>query len=178
MDWLNQNASAVQALAAVATLIVTGALALLTGRYVRLTRRIADSALEQVEHSKLTSRTAQKQAARALDALSKRIRVPLSGLDRPAPRHDQLLDYSLLSQSDISDLEELARQVSEDAIRFAGKAAVSLRKIMGFIDEARHINRLTGWSPKAPQIKDWEVAVDAAPKMLLELEAACQRAAA
>ena len=178
MDWLNQNASAVQALAAVATLIVTGALALLTARYVRLTRRIADSALEQVGHLKLTSRTVQKQAARALGALSKRIRVPLSGLDRPAARHDQLLDYSRLSQSDISDLEDLARQVSEDAIRYAGKAAVSLREIMGFIEEARRINRLTGWSPKATQIKDWEAAVDAAPKMLLELEAACQRAAA
>jgi len=178
MEWFNQNASAVQALAAMATLLVTAALAVLTGRYVRLTRRIADSALEQVEHLKLTSRTAQQQAARALDALSKRIRVPLAGLDASSPRHDQLLDYSLLAQSDISDLESLARQVSEEAIRYAGKAAVSLRKIMGLKEEAHRINRLTGWIANATQLREWREAMDAAPKMLSELEKACERVAA
>jgi hypothetical protein len=178
MGWLNQYASAVQALAAVATLLVTATLAVLTGRYVRLTRRIADSALEQVEHLKITSRTTQQQAARALDALSKRIRVPLAGLDASSPRHDQLLDYSLLSQSDIGDLESLARQVSEDAIRYAGKAAVSLRKIMGLKEEAHRINRVTGWMPNPTQNREWREAMDAGPKMLSELENACQKVAA
>lgn len=49
MKWLNENAAAIQVLSGIAVLVVTGLLALLTSRYVRLTREIANSSLEQVK---------------------------------------------------------------------------------------------------------------------------------
>lgn len=51
MKWLNENAAAIQVLSGIAVLVVTGLLAWLTSRYVRLTREIANSSLEQVKLS-------------------------------------------------------------------------------------------------------------------------------
>jgi hypothetical protein len=170
MNWLNTNASAVQALATIASLIVTLVLAVLTAKYVRLTRRIADVALEQMQHIKLTRTTAQKQAARSLDALSRRIRIPLEKLDPAAPSHRQLREYNLLSQEDISALETLARDVNDQAVLYAGKVAVSLRKIFGLINEARGVNQSLGWAASGTQTTQWKEAMEAGPTMLAELE--------
>ena len=178
MEWLDKHAGSVQALAAVGALLVTMALATLTGWYVRLTRSIASSALAQVEHLKLTTRTAQVQAARSLEALSVRIRVPLAQLSADSPAHAQLLEYNQLTNQEIADLEALARQVSEDAIRYAGKAVVSLRGILGLIEEAQSVNRATGWYANDNQTKTWKTAMEAGPRMLIELEKACRAVAA
>jgi len=173
VNWLTSHASAIQAFASIATLIVTATLAWLTGRYVRVTKRIADSALEQVEHFKLASHAARQQAALALDALSKRIRVPLTSLNPRTVAHRHLFEYGLLSLGDITDLESLARQVNQDAIRYAGKAAVSLHRVLALIEQAKAVNLSTGWIPTDKQVEEWRTAMDAAPKMLAALEAAC-----
>lgn len=177
MNWLNAHASAIQALASVATLGVTVVLAVLTGRYVRLTKSIADTAWQQMQYVKLAATTARKQTAVSLEALSKRLRVPLASLDPNVPKPKQVREYSLLSQQDISDLETLARDVSDDATRFAGKAAVSPRRILGVIDEAKPVNPTLGWRPSDTQIGVWKEAMDAGPKMLEELEKACRQVA-
>lgn len=177
MNWFNSNAAAVQALASVASLIVTVVLAVLTGKYVRLTRQIAQAALEQIQHIKLTSTTAQKQAARSLDALSKRIRLPLRNLNPDAPSHRQLREYNLLSQEDISALEALARDVNDQAAMYAGKAAVSLRKIVGLLAAARAKSPEQGWIASESQTSQWKEATEAGPRMLEELERVCQAVA-
>ena len=178
MDWLDHHAGSVQALAAAGALLVTITLAGLTAWYVRLTRSIASSALAQVEHLKLTARTTQLQAARSLEALSLRIRVPLSQLSADAPQHAQLLEYNQLTDQEIADLEALARQVSEDAITYAGKSVVSLRAIRGLIKEAQGVNRTTGWYANDNQTRAWKTAMEAGPRMLIELEKSCRAAAA
>jgi hypothetical protein len=174
MEWLDRHAGAVQALASVATLVVTIVLACLTGWYVRVTKQIADSSLEQVEHIKSASRAAQLQAARSLDALSRRIRVPLASLASGPPSFDPLTSYALLNQKDVEDLEALARQVGDEAIVYAGKAAVSLRKLLAIIDDARSRNRTQGWMASQRQIAEWGEAIDAGPKMLDKIEAVCR----
>ena len=178
MNWLRDNGAAIQAFASIGGLLITLVLAGLTAWYVRVTKTIATSALDQVKHLKETTRVAQQQAARSLEALSKRIRLPLVGLDPTAPKHRPLAEYGLLSQEDVTYLETLARDVNADAIRYAGKAAVSLRKILALMEQARQVNFGTGWIPSSDQIRDWREAMDAAPKMLTSLEATCQAAAA
>lgn len=44
MNWLNANAPAIQAIAALASVLVTVALAIITWRYVRLTRDLVETA--------------------------------------------------------------------------------------------------------------------------------------
>ena len=75
--WLAENAPAIQALASVASLVVTVVLVILTAWYVRVTKQIADSSLQQVQHIKDASRTLTSNAAQSLFALSTRIRIPL-----------------------------------------------------------------------------------------------------
>jgi hypothetical protein len=177
MNWFDAHAGAVQAIASIATLIVTGVLAFLTAWYVRVTKQIADSSLEQLAHLKSESRSAQVQAARSLDALARRLRVPLAGLTA-APSHRMLLDYALLNQRDVEDLEALARQVSDEAITYAGKAAVSLRRLLAIMDDARKFNKTQGWMPNERQTGDWGEAIDAGPKMLEKIEQICRAIAA
>jgi ammonia channel protein AmtB len=48
MDWLNDHASGIQAIAALVTVVTTVVLACITYRYVKLTRTLASSAEEQI----------------------------------------------------------------------------------------------------------------------------------
>jgi hypothetical protein len=177
MEWLKNNSAAVQALASIATLIVTATLAILTARYVRLTKSIAGSAMEQVDHLKDASRTFTINAAKGLAALSARLRVPLEGLRPRGLSHRALREYSLLSDEDVRDLESLARQVSPDASRYAAKAAVSLKKLVALMARARAVSEGHGWAASTQELQDWNEAIDSGPKMLEALEAECRRVA-
>ena len=104
--------------------------------------------------------------------------MPLGNLDAQAPKHRELWDYAQLNQQDVTALEAIAQDVSEEAIRYAGKAAFSLRRIEGLIQQARAVNLLAGWIPSEKQVAEWKEAIDSAPKMLDQLEAACRQATA
>jgi len=138
-----------------------------------LTRTIAKAASDQVAYLKESSATARRHAAAALEALSRRLRVPLSELAGKPIAHHRLIDYAQLVPDDISALEGLAQQVGEEASRFAGKAAYSLRRIERIIQQARPVPKIQGWSPSEAQAADWAEATDAAPRMLAELERVC-----
>jgi hypothetical protein len=59
LTWTNQNAGAIQALAAVCSLVTTVVLVLLTARYVALTKRLSDVSLRQLELYRAESSRAQ-----------------------------------------------------------------------------------------------------------------------
>lgn len=71
MSWFKENAAAIQALSSVAGILVAGVLAWLTYRYVRHTRDIAMSSLEQVKHIRGAARISQRQSAHALKSLAR-----------------------------------------------------------------------------------------------------------
>lgn len=48
MDWFAKNAAAIQAIASIAGVFVTAVLVCVTWWYVRVTKRIADSSVQQV----------------------------------------------------------------------------------------------------------------------------------
>lgn len=177
MNWLTSNSAAIQALASIATLVVTATLAILTARYVRLTKSMAGSAMDQVQHLKDASRALTVNAAQALSALSARLRIPLNDLKSRGVTQRALREYSLLTQDDIRTLEELARHVSPDASRYAGKAAVSLKKMAALMARASAVSETVGWMASIQELQDWNEAIGAGPKMLEALEAECRKVA-
>lgn len=104
LDWFSKNSAAVQALSAGANVLVALVLVGLTGWYARLTRDIARSSLAQVEYFKDAATLVRRQSAAALEALSRRVRVPLAELNNLSPAHERLRNYSLLTHQDVTSI--------------------------------------------------------------------------
>lgn len=176
MNWLNRNAAAIQALSGVATLIVTGVLAWLTWRYVRVTRDIASSSLEQVRQIREASRAILQQSASALGSLALRLRTDLGQRLNPTnPNHSQLRAFAQLTEQDIADLQTLARQVSTRTIKSASEAAAHLRVIYGMVQTAKGISEGMGWIPSPEDAGRWKTAVEGAHRALQEIETTCHQ---
>jgi hypothetical protein len=175
MNWFKENAAAIQAFASVAALIVAIVLAWLTYRYVRLTRDIAASSLEQVKHIREATEVERQQNALALASLALRVRTGLGGLNADVPRHKELRAYSQLTEREISDLEVFARRMGGPMLDSASKAVASLRVMQGIIQRAKEINEFIGWVPTQQEMQAWRRAMEDAHRGLQELEVACQR---
>jgi hypothetical protein len=190
MTWLNDNAAAVQALASVVNLLVTGALVWLTFRYVRITNAISTSSLEQIKLIRESARTVQQQHARSLEALAFRLRdvVGFKLADTPRANDPQEV-LPLLSERDITNLETYARQVSGKAIEVASQAAASLRELIGMLQNSK-----AAWEKFArgretersivqihlsttPDEKIWRNTRSRASMMLQQLEEECRQIA-
>ena len=174
MNWFKENAAAIQAFASIAALIVAIVLAWLTYRYVRLTRDIAASSLEQVRHIREATEIELEQHARALASLVLRIRTSFGGLNADVPRHTELRGYSQLTEREIADIEALARRVGGAVLDSASKAVASLRIMLGMIQRAKEINEALGWIPTPQEMQAWRRAMEEANRSLQEMEAACQ----
>lgn len=176
MNWLNENTAAIQAVASVAGLIVTCLLALLTRRYVLLTREIAESNSEQVKQMKDAARSAQQRDASVLESLALRIRTDLGQrLNSDVPKHRDFRNFFSLAEHDITELHLLARQVGGQAITSASGAVSSLREILGMIQKAKNINEGTGWQPTEEEVQRWKMARDTSHRELQELETICKQ---
>lgn len=176
MNWLNDNAAAIQALSGVAVLVVTGLLARLTSRYVRLTRDIANSSLEQVRLLRESMRADLQHNASALHALALGLRTGIGQqLDPETPKHNQLRAFAILTEREITDLQALANRVGGQAITSAGEAAGHLRVIHEMVQTAKGISEAMGWTPKAEDKARWRKAVEGADRSLQEIQVACQR---
>jgi len=174
MSWFNHNAAAIQALCSIAGLVIACFLVALTAWYVRLTREIARSSLEQVKHIREAARLSQVQSARALGSLALRLRVGLGDLDSEVPKHTPLRAFSSMTERDIDDLEALAREVDNRAIFSAGDAVGALRVLQQLIQEAKGTDERLGWRPTEEQRKSWKKAFEAANRSLQEIETACR----
>jgi hypothetical protein len=174
MNWLKENSAAIQALASLAALSVAVILAWLTYRYVRLTRDIATSSLEQVKHIREAVTIERERHARALASLSLRIRTSFGGLNADVPRHKELRGYSQFTEREIADIEALARQVGGPVLDSASQTVASLRTMQDMIQKAKQINEVQGWIPTQQEMQAWRRAIESAHRGLQEIEAACQ----
>jgi hypothetical protein len=156
MEWLNSNAAAVQALAAVTTVILTAVLARLTHGYVRLTKNIADSASEQVEIARLQvavsenlanaskeqralnqqrvdevkhqEETSIQEGKRELDRLAARLLTQLSG-SSSEPELDFLNRLEAISAQVLDSIRDAAEQAREPKVGNLESAIASLEGI-------------------------------------------------
>lgn len=178
MKWLNENAAAIQALSGLAVLVVTGLLALLTWRYVRLTREIANASLEQIRLIRESARVDLQHNASALKALALRLRSGLGEqLNPDAPSDKQLRGFAILTEREIVDLQILAGRVNSQAITSASFAAAHLRVIHDMVQNVKRTNEGIGWNPDAAEKARWKKAIEGAHRALQEIETACQQVA-
>ncbi|MBI3657350.1 MAG: hypothetical protein HY232_13105 [Acidobacteria bacterium] len=171
MNWFKENSSAIQAFASIVGLVVTIILACLTYRYVRLTKKLVDSSLEQTNFIKESSRIVQKQNAQALKALALNLRThltfPLS--------HTALAAFNMLTEHEITNIESSARQVDNGAIPLAVEAVAALRVIYGMIQVAKSIPKNMGWMPTEQETKNWAAAISTSHRNLQALESICEQ---
>jgi hypothetical protein len=134
LAWLDTHAAAVQALAALATGILTAVLAFVTWRYVRLTAALAQAANAQVE--------AQRQAAAAqrLRFVGIAAQLGLAVQSLPDDRNDSKIREAVLwGDDDVTQLTTLAATLGVSTAVEAETAAISLRWLA---DRVRYVKAL------------------------------------
>ena len=106
-SWLDRNAAAVQALASIATVLITCALAWITRKYVLLTQELAVTAREQLRFQQHSERSDVAQLLTLIEmCLGNLSRVPTREQDA-----DRLRDVSLWRHSDESRFASLSASV-------------------------------------------------------------------
>jgi|SRR5712664_722437 len=155
LAWLDTHAAAVQALAAVATLAVTTTLAILTARYVRLTKSIADSAVEQAHILRDSVADSRAKTRDSLRAHSKRLLSCVRVLHDTTPNLEQLQGFALITEADVTRLEALAKDHGEGLQPKAATAATALKHLLGWHDRAAKTNRVMGWNVRTTDVADY-----------------------
>jgi len=132
VKWLNANAAAVQAIAAIVSTAITVVLVAITWRYVRLTRDLALIARRQLELVN-AARVAEASARRTrLDALISRLRAVRASLQVPPQHPERLLEPPLWSDAETLELHQLAAAVDATAAELA-------RDAVGFLSGLRDL---------------------------------------
>ena len=167
--WLNANSGAIQAIASLATLVVTLSLALLTAKYVKLTGLIAHAAAEQSRHLTESSKREGQLARSALQAHAARLLAAISSIDGQSPPDSRIRQLSELSAGDIDQLEALARVISTEDLAHAALAALALKSILGLVQRVQATNKSTGYHYTDPEIADYLSALKEAKGELSHL---------
>ncbi len=142
--FLNSNAGAIQAMAALTTSLVTVVLVAITWQYVRLTQRLAEAAtVEMVVHEE-----AEAEKWRELNAYTKLIRGLLSGLppDREGAQR-AMRQATSWEPGDVMRLQRLAARLD----RRAGERAASIAAAMTWLGE--RVREVKNTDPDGPY--DW-----------------------
>ncbi len=142
--FLNSNAGAIQAMAALVTALVTMMLALVTWQYVRLTQRLAEAAsAEMTFHEE-----AEAEKWRELDGYTKLIRDLLSGLPGgPDDADRRMRQAASWEPGDLMRLQRLAARLD----RRAGERAAAVVTAMTWLGE--RLREVKGVDPAAEY--DW-----------------------
>lgn len=129
--FLNSNAGAIQAIAALTTSLVTVVLVFITWRYVRLTRRLAEAASAEMSFHE----EAETEKWRELNAYTKLIRGLLSGLPASEQGADRAIRQAPSWESgDVMRLQRLAARLD----RHAGERAAIVVTAMTWLAERLH----------------------------------------
>ena len=170
--WLDAHSGAVQALASIAALGVTTVLAILTTRYVRLTKNIADSAVEQARILRDSVAGSQVRTRDSLRAHALRLLSCVKVLHDSTPNLDQLQGFTLITEPDVTRLEALAKDHGERLQPKSATVATALNHLLGWHDRAAKTNRFMGWNVTPTQVADYARARADAIRVLGEIAAA------
>ena len=133
VKWLNQNSAAIQAVATVASVLATAALALITWRYVRLTRTLAEATQAQAEFL----REAVKARKRELLAVIKMLRILVGSLPEIREHGEQMREAASWDSNDLADLKRLASEFGTLAGQRAAVATPSLLWLKERVDDVK-----------------------------------------
>jgi hypothetical protein len=136
LQWLNLNSGAIQALTSVLTLVVTGALAIITWHYVRLTKDLADVARAQLRGQQEAS-VARLRELRTLTAILHKHLLSIPQQDDPRLSEailvqvvewgDFQFDRFRALASELSNSDGAAAAVAEDRMKWIGDIVHKIR---------------------------------------------------
>jgi hypothetical protein len=178
MDWLSHNAGAIAALTAIATAIATITLAVITWRYVRLTKTLADAANAQILAQADAKQTKRRALATYIAVLRNALGTIPSG---NVPNvHERIRNSTDWKDFDFGRFRVLAAEVSPAAGQIAAEIESKLRRLEAIVDSVREmplsVSRLGGvrsWSPQ--QWAEWEEIVRRLPEALSTLSNEIER---
>jgi hypothetical protein len=140
ITWLNANSNAVEALGSVTavlvsmgSLAVTIVLARLTRKYVALTNTIAATAKAQAEFNSALQREAKEAAAESLYHHAQRLKGVVNALPKDKPAVDQLQQFNLFGEGDLTELQRLTQLVGGEVYRQTTLALTGLHWLLGLI---------------------------------------------
>ena len=130
--WLSQenNSAAAQGFAAMLNVLVTAVLAILTGWYVILTRRMAKGQEQQVQAIIRNESEAKRAAEHRLIMLVTRLQTAVDQLPYKEADLDILPRLSLWNQRDIDGFQEAVVSVEREGVLLAGEVIDSLSWIL------------------------------------------------
>ncbi len=130
-DFLNANAGAIQAVAALVSALVTVVLVYITWRYVRLTQRLAEAASAEMSFHE----EAEAEKWRELNAYTKLIRSLISGLPAAEQGAVRIMRQApSWEPGDVMRLQRLAARLD----RRAGERAAAVVTAMTWLGERLH----------------------------------------
>lgn len=124
MNFLDQHASAIQALAALATLALTAALVWVTWRYVQLTGDLVEQNREAAEIQEARERTQRRRLAVPLRRLTLSLLERLQKAHRPLPTDVTAVNWNW--RQEIDEIKQLALVVGSGTDRMAQAAGECL----------------------------------------------------
>jgi hypothetical protein len=140
LDFLNDNAPAIQAMAAVASLGAAVVLALITWRYVTLTASLARAAQDQVSLQRKGVATAHRQFASLLRMFDQRLQA--LPLDRS--KGESIRDVITWEGSEVESLRELAAHVGPQSAEVAVELSARLTWIRERVETVKATPRPVG----------------------------------
>jgi hypothetical protein len=181
MGWLDTHSGAIQALASIIAVLITAALALFTGQYVKLTRELVKLGESEGQARALR---AQEQAAaitreraEAIRALRAKTVLLSRLLDGFAPqgvvKDHSVRTATVWSKPDLDDLARLGRDagIDQDSVL---SVTEQLAGILQQIEAVRNTSTATGFSYDDRFLDLWcrrmEAAVNAFAKLLQECD--------
>jgi hypothetical protein len=173
LQWLNLNSGAIQALTSVLTLAVTAVLAIITWRYVRLTKDLADVARAQLRGER-EALAARRRELRTLAAMLRKHLLTIPQGDDPRLSEAILTQVVEWGDFDFDRFRALASELSDVAGNHAATAEHRMRWIGELVHTIRAAHRGTGydWSPFPTQEfkQAWVDAYYAAGEILKSLD--------
>jgi hypothetical protein len=164
-DVLNNNAPAVQALAAVVTTVATVVLVIVTRRYVKLTSDLAQTAQEQIKLLQAEA-TARR---RELMSLIRRLRLALSHLPSSASNAETMRDVAVWSEAEMLQLQKLASELGQTPGQWAATTADALRWLQEKIEGVKSTNPRIGVKWEQFPWEAWTGKLQAAQERLEKL---------
>ncbi len=194
VPWLTANATAIQALASVATLFVTVVLAWFTRKYVLLTRDLAAAATNQAKLAERQAKSAEDQArlaatqyreqmdaavgdrkatAAAFKAKAESLLRLLAGVafssEPDTPNDRSIRNAGIWTETDLTELRTLGRSVPEIDQKWVHTATEELGALLDQIVNVRNVSPAHGFEYTDTFRKGWQTRVQLARSALTVL---------
>src|SRR5208283_1486858 len=156
--WLNSNASAIEAITSIASVLVTVVLAFITARYVVLTKTLAEAANAQLLGQVEASRARRRKLASHINFLLEIIES-LPDSSRWSQADSIMRNSTNWDDFDFADFRALASEVSDAASSYAALVESKMRWMAERVNEIKSTPSAHGYDWRAFRRPEWDEAL-------------------